>query len=89
MKRLGGNSMSDKLGNKYFIKMQVYGRTQVIEYASRYLFLENLEYCQEICPNSIVSHSNTDSSNVNEYALLPDDVITKHEVDEYNMKRKH
>lgn len=84
--KLGGNSMYDRMGNKYFIRMGVYGRTQNIEYASRYSFLENLEYYNKQCPDNILSFSNTDSTNVDSLHKLPDNVITENDVYKYCAK---
>lgn len=87
MHRLGGNSVSDKQGNKYYIRMNVHGRTQTIEFASRYLFLENYEYYNKICPEQILSFSNTDSTNVNACTPLPDNVLTEGDVYKYCIDR--
>lgn len=87
MHRLGGNSTSDKQGNKYLIRMDVYGKVQVIEFASRYAFLENYEHYNKVCPGRILSYSNTDSTNVNHCTPLPDDVVTNSEVVAYCLDR--
>lgn len=68
--KLGGNSKFDCRGNKYFIALNVYGRRETIEYPDRYTFLEALEYYQMFAKGKVLSHSNTDSTNVDVYTMI-------------------
>lgn len=68
--KLGGNSKFDKLGNKYQISLDVYGRRETIEYPDRYTFLEALDYYIMTCSSRVLSHSNTDSTNVDTLSMI-------------------
>lgn len=68
--RLGGNSKFDCKGNKYSISLNVYGKRETIEYPDRYTFLEALEYYIMTCSSNVLSHSNTDSTNVDNLSMI-------------------
>lgn len=73
---LGGNSKFDRHGNPYEITIQdkIIGKRHNLKFNSRYEFIDALhvfkEFAKLLNTFAVVSHSNTDSTNVDTNNLI-------------------